>query len=197
MRLGLIGPADADPAALQMAAKLLISSLEVDWAIYLGVDAAINAFIAGQPSRSGDPIVGHRIADVAANGSTDDIRRVLRVLRGAQYLQRLRVVPRPPARSIEMIDDRIILVIHAKADIAEEDVINSNLVVYGDAKEQSFKRFGSRCFFSPGPLQLGRIGMLEEVPEEGGVLLKALSLDGTTLWSEPIQGRAAKVMVTP
>ena len=98
---------------------------------------------------------------------------------------------------MEMIDDRIVLVVRNKSTIGEEDVINSNIVIYGDAKALMFKRFGPRCFFSPGPLDLGTVGLLDDRSEVGGVVLRAIDLDGEIVWSEPIQGRGAKVMVAP
>ena len=60
-----------------------------------------------------------------------------------------------------------------------------------------FKRFGPRCFFSPGPLGMGHIGLLDDRSESGGVVLKAIDLGGEVSLSEPIQGRGAKVMVAP
>ena len=75
MRLGFIGPADADPAALQSAARLLVSDLDADAVLYLGADAALKAFIAGQPARGGQGVVGHRIADVAESGSPKTSRK--------------------------------------------------------------------------------------------------------------------------
>jgi len=98
---------------------------------------------------------------------------------------------------MEMLDDRIVLIVRNKLTIGEEDVINSNVVVYGDAKELMFKRFGPRCFFSPGPLDFGHVGLLDDHSESGGVVLKAIDLGGNVSWSEPIQGRGAKIMVAP
>jgi hypothetical protein len=96
-----------------------------------------------------------------------------------------------------MVDDRIVLIVRHKSMVAEEDVINSNVVVYGDAKELMFKRFGPRCFFSPGPLASGCVGLLDDQSETAGVVLRALYLNGDVRWNEPIQGRGAKVMVAP
>ena len=74
---------------------------------------------------------------------------------------------------MEMLDDRIVLIVRNKSTIGEEDVINSNVVVYGDAKALMFKRFGHRCFFSPGPLDLGHVGLLDDRSEAGGVVLES------------------------
>ena len=195
MRLGFIGPANTDAVALERAAKLLICDLEVDAVIYLGEDDALRDFVAAHESDEND--LEQRVAEVAATGSADEIEDVLRKLRGARYLGKLRVAPPAPRRAMEMLDDRIVLIVRNKSTIGEEDVINSNVVVYGDATELMFKRFGPRCFFSPGPLGMGHIGLLDDRSESGGVGLKAIDLSGEVSLSEPIQGRGAKVMVAP
>ena len=197
MRLGFIGPAGTDAAALEQAAKLLICDFEVDTVNYLGEDDALREFVAAHESDDSRHTIEQRVAEVAATGSTEDIEDVLRRLRGARYLSKLRVAPPPPTRGMEMLDDRIVLIVRNKAIIGEEDVINSNVVVYGDAKELMFKRFGPRCFFSPGPLDVGHLGLLDDHSEAGGVVLNAIDLNGEISWSEPIQGRGAKVMVAP
>ena len=195
--MGFIGPADTDAAALEQAAKLLICDLEVDAVIYLGEDDALRDFVAAHESKDSDHTIEQRVADVAATGSADDIEDVLRELRGARYLGKLQVAPPAPRRAMEMLDDRIVLIVRNKSTVGEEDVINSNVVVYGDATELVFKRFGPRCFFSPGPLDVGHVGLLDDRSESGGVVLKAINLSGEVAWSEPIQGRGAKMMVAP
>jgi len=197
MRLGFIGPAKTDAVALEQAAKLLICDFEVDTLIYLGEDDALREFVAAHESEDEDGPIEQRVAEIAATGSPEEIQDVLRKLRGARYLGKLRVAPPPPTRAMEMLDDRIVLIVRNKSTIGEEDVINSNVVVYGDANELMFKRFGPRCFFSPGPLDTGHVGVLDDKSETGGVVLKAVDLTGDVWWSEPIQGRGAKVMVAP
>lgn len=197
MRLGFIGPAKTNAAALEQAAKLLICDLEVDTVVYLGEDAALREFIEKHESDAAEFPIEQQVAEVAATGTPDEIEEVLRKLRGARYLEKLRVAPPAPRRAMEMLDDRIALIVRSKSTIGEEDVINANIVVYGDATELMFKRFGPRCFFSPGPLDTGHLGLVDDQSESGGVVLKAIDLNGELFWSEPIQGRGAKVMVAP
>lgn len=197
MRLGFIGPAKTNAAALEQAAKLLICDLEVDTVVYLGEDAALREFIEKHESDAAEFPIEQQVAEVAATGTPDEIEEVLRKLRGARYLEKLRVAPPAPRRAMEMLDDRIALIVRNKSTIGEEDVINANIVVYGDATELMFKRFGPRCFFSPGPLDTGHLGLVDDQSESGGVVLKAIDLNGELFWSEPIQGRGAKVMVAP
>jgi hypothetical protein len=197
MRLGLIGPANTDTAALERAAKLLIVEYEVDQVIYLGEDDALREFVTAHESEGNGHPIEQQVARVAATGSPSDIEDVLVQLRGARYLEKLRVAPRPPTRAMEMLDDRIVLIVRNKTTLGEDDVVNSNVVIYGDARELMFKRFGPRCFFSPGPLAGGRLGLLDDRSEAGGVELRAIDIGGEILWTEPIQGRGAKVMVAP
>lgn len=197
MRLGFIGPAADDVAALERAARLLILDFEVDAVVYLAEDPALAEFISAHQPDDASSDLEQRVARVAATGSPSDIEEVLRQLRGARYLEKLRVTPAPPTRAVEMLDDRLVLVVREKSTLGEEDVINSTVVVYGDAQELMFKRFGPRCFFSPGPLEGGHVGLLDDESETGGVVLTALDLSGEVWWTEPIQGRGAKMMVAP
>ncbi len=197
MRLGLIGPANTDTAALERAAKLLIVEYQVDQVIYLGEDDALREFVMAHESEGNGHPIERQVARVAATGSPSDIEDVLVQLRGARYLEKLRVAPRPPTRAMEMLDDRIVLIVRNKTTLGEDDVVNSNVVIFGDARELMFKRFGPRCFFSPGPLTGGRLGLLDDRSEAGGVELRAIDIGGEILWTEPIQGRGAKVMVAP
>jgi hypothetical protein len=198
MRFGFIGPAGSDARLLEQAVELLINDLEAETVIYLGADEAIRDFITSHQSAKREQSFEEQVARIAATGSPSEIIDVVRSLRGARYLERLSVLPQPPANLIEMIDDRIILLVRTKASIGEEDVINSNVVVYGDASKLTFKRYGPRCFFSPGPLvEGGHVGTLDDEAESGGVTLKALDLAGTVSWAEPIQGRGAKMKVAP
>ncbi len=197
MRFGFVGPAESSSALLEQAVGQLVSELEVDTVVYLGSDEAIRDFIAAQQRDQSEESFEQRVAEVAATGSPEEITEVVRSLRGARYLEKLRLLPQPPANAIEMLDDRIILLVREKSSLGEEDVVNSNVVIYGDAKELAFKRYGPRCFFSPGPLERGHLGILDDEAEGGGITLRAIDLTGEVLWTEPIQGRGARMKVAP
>ncbi|MDH3726329.1 MAG: hypothetical protein OER77_02265 [Myxococcales bacterium] len=197
MRFGFVGPAESSLALLEQAVGQLVTELEVDTVVYLGADEAIRDFITAQQREKSELSFEQRVAQVAATGSPAEITEVVRSLRGARYLEKLRVLPQAPANAIEMLDDRIILLVLEKSSIGEDDVVNSNVVVYGDAKELAFKRYGPRCFFSPGPLAGGHLGILDDESESGGVTLRAIDLTGEVSWTEPIQGRGARMKVAP
>ncbi|MGB5809536.1 MAG: hypothetical protein WBG86_03340 [Polyangiales bacterium] len=197
MRLGFIGPAGSDATLLERAVELLVGELEADTVFYLAADEAIRDFITNHGAPKSDLSFEQQVARVAATGSAEEVSEVVRSLRGARYLEKLRVVPQPPANGVEMLDDRIVLLVRTKSSLGEEDVINSNVVVYGDASSLAFKRYGARSFFSPGPLGDGHIGTLDDQSESGGVTLRAIDLDGEVAWTEGIQGRGAKMKVAP
>jgi len=197
MRFGFVGPAESSLALLEQAVGQLVTELEVDTVVYLGSDEAIRDFITAQQREKSELSFEQRVAQVAATGSPAEITEVVRSLRGARYLEKLRVLPQAPANAIEMLDDRIILLVLEKSSIGEDDVVNSNVVVYGDAKELAFKRYGPRCFFSPGPLAGGHLGILDDESESGGITLRAIDLTGEVSWTEPIQGRGARMKVAP
>lgn len=197
MRFGFVGPAESSLALLEQAVGQLVTELEVDTVVYLGADEAIRDFITAQQREKSELSFEQRVAQVAATGSPAEITEVVRSLRGARYLEKLRVLPQAPANAIEMLDDRIILLVLEKSSIGEDDVVNSNVVVYGDAKELAFKRYGPRCFFSPGPLAGGHLGILDDESESGGITLRAIDLTGEVSWTEPIQGRGARMKVAP
>ena len=197
MRFGFIGPAKTDSSLLEQAVELLITRFEADAIVYLAADRALRDFVRSHQRDEGAPSFEQQVARVAATGSPAEIQEVVRLLRGARHLDKLRVLPDPPAKAIEMLDDRIILLVREKSSIGEEDVINSTVVIYGNANELAFKRYGPRCFFSPGPLARGHVGMLDDLAEGGGVTLRAVGLDGEESLAEGIQGRGAKMKVAP
>lgn len=193
MRLGLIGPAGDDGQLLEQATELLIGPMEADAILYLGIDDAIDEFVERRRVRATHPVYTQMV-DTAISGSESDIRSVQRAFRQARDLATIRIVPRPPHRAIEMVDDRIVVVVYDKALLGEDDILSANLVLYGKSGSALFKRFGPRSFFTPGPLADGQLGLLEEDPESG-VILRGLDLGGVFTWREPIHGQTAKVTV--
>ena len=94
-----------------------------------------------------------------------------------------------------MIDDRIVLVVHDKSVLDEEDIANASLVVYGQSKEILLKRFGPRYFFTPGPLRAQKVGVIER-EDDGRLAVAAFAPSGTPLWREVLAGKGVKVTVS-
>lgn len=196
MKIGLIGPADGDPSRLEEATEFLLGDAGVDQAVYLGVDDAVDRIAsAWAKDIGGGETFLDAAARIAVRGSAEDIDGLLEADDQLRRLEAIRTVPAAPARAIEMIDDRIVLMVHDKAILDEEDIANATVIVYGKSPELLVKRFGPRCFFTPGPLRGGKLGLLE-VDDEGRVSLAAYEISGAPLWRELLQTRTAKVLVS-
>ena len=197
MRIGLIGPAEDATAALREAAEFLLGDAEVDQVIYLGEDETLRKMsrewardLAGGDGRD----FLSRAAKVAVDGSPDAIEAFLEADQQIRRISRLRTLPAAPARAVEMVGDRIVLVVHDKKVLDEEDIANAAVIVYGESKEALLKQFGPRYFFTPGPLSAGRVGMLE-LDEEGRIVALAFEPSGMPVWREVLMGRGAKLTV--
>src|SRR5262249_6252083 len=62
----------------------------------------------------------------------------------------LAALPPPPSRAVEMLDDRIVLMVYDKAVLDEEDVANATAIVWGNAQEAQLRPIGPRGFVTPG-----------------------------------------------
>jgi hypothetical protein len=196
MRIGLIGPAGNVLPKLDRALELLSSDGAMRQIIYLGGDDAAGQVVAARARTGLDPDTFlHRAAELAASGSADQIVQLLAEQRTTSRLGLIRRLPEPPARAIEMMDKWIVLAVHDKAVLDEDDISNAHIIVYGRADEPSLNRFGPRCFFTPGPLAADKIGCLELMPH-GHVEIRLLALDGSVQWSEPLYAGGAKLVVT-
>ncbi len=194
MRLGLIGPANGDTKLLAEATDFLIDSVGAAGVVYLGIDETVEALARTQGATAG-PLFGPSTVRAAVRGSPDDIRKTADSHRRTRRLQRIQTVPYPPTRAVEMIDDRIVMVVYDKSVLDEEDIINASVIVYGKSRELFFKRFGPRAFFTPGPLGAGKVGVLHHEADGRGVVA-AYDLTGASVLREPLYGRTAKVVVS-
>ncbi len=198
MRIGLMGPADGDEATFRVAAEFLLGDASVDRVIYLGQDG-VAARVADAWARE---ITGgsgmtfeDRAAALAVDGSPDAIAALLRADREARKLGSICTLPPGPSRAVEMVDDRIVLLVHDKSVLDEEDIANASLVVYGQSKEALLKRFGHRYFFTPGPLRGQKVGVLER-EDDGRIAVAAYAPSGAPLWREVLAGKSVKVTVS-
>lgn len=195
-RMGLIGPAGDAKAELERAIDQLLADPNVRRILYLGADGAIERVAAAfARTRLEQDEFLRRAAELACAGSPDEIAELLAEERASSRLSLVRKLPEPPARAIEMLDKWIVLAVHDKAVLDEDDIANAHIIVYGRAEESVLKRFGPRCFFAPGPLAAGKLGCLDLMPD-GHVELHLLGLDGAPLETETLHGQSAKLVVT-
>jgi hypothetical protein len=202
MRVGIIGPAE-DPQVLREACEFLLGDAGVEQAIYLGTDDTVDQVVSAWSAEmmgEGDAEDAeraflNRAARLAGSGTSAEIRALLEADAQLQRLRALHRLPPAPARAIEMVEDRIVIAVHDKAILDEEDIANAHVIVYGKSDQPVFKRFGPRCFFTPGPLGDRKVGILE-VDRDGRTTVGLYEPSGVPLWRESLQVRTSKMMVS-
>lgn len=200
MRVGIIGPADGHHDLLREAAGFLLGDAAVDQAIYLGVDDAVDRVVQTWSAEvmgdaDGSRAFLDRAAGLALEGTPSAIEALLDTDDQLRRLSNLRRLPPAPARAIEMVEDRIVILVHDKAVLDEEDIANAHVLIYGKSSEPLLKRFGPRCFFTPGPLSDRKVGILD-VERDGRMAVGLYEPNGTSIWREALQGRGVKIMVS-
>ena len=196
MRIGLIGPGGQAKPKLERALELLTADPAMRQVIYLGPDDAA-AQVVAERARGGlerEEFL-RRGVDLACEGSSDAIVQLLAEERTQSRMTLVRRLPEPPARAIEMLDTWIVLAVYDKAVLDEDDIANAHIIVYGRADEAVLKRFGPRCFFTPGPLAHDQVGCLELMPQ-GHVEVRLIGLDGSVRLREPLYAAGGKLVVT-
>src|SRR5262245_17490758 len=141
MRIGLLGPADGNLTLLRDAAEFLLKDCGVDQAVYLGSDEASVGQVVerwaqqvmGQSSAGEDAFLDEAVK-LALEGDGASIRALLSRDEQVRRLTALRCLPPPPARAVEVFDDKVVLFVHDKSLLDEEDIANAFLVVYGRGK---------------------------------------------------------------
>lgn len=176
MRLALLGPADGNVEALSGAARLVLDRREVDRAVYLGVDGALEALIGRwatdlvgeDPSEEG---VFARAVRSSLQGSPEEIDRYIAAERERGRLRLFESLPEPGTRVIEMLGGALVVMIYDKALLDEEDMLPARVLVFGRSRSPIVKQVGQRWFLSPGSFAepAGGLMILEDLDE--GVIL--------------------------
>ena len=173
MRLGLLGPAGGDVGALGRAAEFLLNGARVHRAIYLGNDGALDRAVAAWARKlvGDDPTddgAWRRAAEVALTGAPATIDRFVATERARQRLKSLEALPEKQTRTIEMVGDRVAILIHDKGELDEEDILAANILLFGKSDGPLIRKIGPRWFVSPGPVASteGGIAVLDDEKEE-------------------------------
>jgi len=109
-------------------------------------------------------------------------------------LRRVRKLPPPPTRAIDMIADRIIVAVHDKRILDEEDIANAQLILYGKSAAADLRKFGPRYFLTPGPLADERVAVVE-VERDGHISIALFETSGLPVWRKTMSRRSTKVSV--
>ena len=200
MRIGLVGPADGNTKQLREAAEFLLGDCGVDQAIYLGTDDSVKKVVDAWASEiMGGPATEdaflQQAVQLATAGDPAAIDGLLRRDLEVRRLSALRCLPPPPARAVEEFDDKVMLFVHDKASLDEEDIANAFLVVYGRGKQLALNRFGPRTFFTPGPLSAARVALIER-EEDGSLAIAQFNPEtGEPTGRETLFTRGARLVV--
>jgi hypothetical protein len=200
MRLGLIGTADGDLEGLARAAEVLLNGARVTRAIYLGIDAALETVVARWAeslvgSDPSDEAIWTRARDVVGRG-TAEIDEFVRNERARLRLRALEALPPGGLRSVEMFGDRMIVLIHDKAMLDEEDIFPASFLVFGKSDAPLIRQIGVRWFLSPGRIGCVGGGALVVDDASGDVEVEVIDGNGVTTQKQrlPIP-RGAKMQV--
>jgi len=196
VRIGLLGPGE-DEALFREAVSFLLGTGDAEQIVYLGEAEFLEAATARWVAELGvatEEDFRRRTLEVAMSGSAEDVDGLLSRDAITASLAQIRKLPPAPARAIELIDDRVVVFVHDKAVLDEEDIANAAMVAYGKASEAGVRRFGKRLFVTPGPLAGRRVAMIED--ERDGAFVAILELSGKSVVREALGGGSTKLTVT-
>lgn len=201
MRLGLLGQAGGDVGGLGRAAEFLLNRARVHRAIYLGADGALDRAVAAWARKlvgedPSDDAAWSRALTVALEGSPDTIDRFVATERARHRLKCLETLPETAARTVEMVGDRVAVLIHDKALLEEEDIAAANLLVYGKSEAPLVRKIGSRWFVTPGPIGAPGGGLAVLDDDKDDITVTIYDLAGTATHSETLTtNRSARMRV--
>jgi hypothetical protein len=201
MRLGFLGPAEGSIEGLGRAADFLINGIKVHRAIYLGADGALDEAVARWARKvvgddPTDEAAWKRACAVALSGTPQSIDAFVRSERARLRLKSLESLPQGAFRSMEMVGDRVAVIVHDKSVLDEEDIFAANVLVFGKSAEPVVKKIGARWFVSPGHVGCvgGSIAVLDDEGED--IVASVYDLEGTCSMRETLAApRAAKMKI--
>ncbi len=164
MRFAVLGPAGGDLVALEKGASLMLFELEAEQVVYLGADDALDRLVlewarrlvGPDPSEDG---LWARAADRCVSASEGEIDRFIAAERRRERLKALKCLPQAPARTIEILEGRVAVLLYDKALLDEEDILSASLLIYGKSTEPVVRQVGARTFIAPGELGRGPGGI--------------------------------------
>lgn len=197
MRLALLGSCDGDVAALARAAHASLAKLHADRVVYLGGDDALDAVIYAWADMidAVDPLEWR--VDALIDESPDRLDDAIARERARARLRAFRALPGAGIRSIELLHDRVVLLIDDKKELDEEDLLPATFIVFGKG-EPTIRRVGSRVFLCPGAIAKRSEGivMLDEGEHTGSVVATLHDIEGNVVQREVLDTtRAAKLKV--
>ncbi|MDB4972815.1 MAG: hypothetical protein JWN48_1156 [Myxococcaceae bacterium] len=187
---------------LRDAGEFLLGDCGVEQAFYLGSESTFRSTLDSWTSEvmqgaGSDEQFLQQALELALTGEPGAISALLQRDKERQRLSALRALPMPPERAVELFDDKLILFVHDKAQLDQDDIANAFLIVYGRSKQGALHRFGPRTFFTPGPLKLGRVGVLERAADGHLAIAQFDPRTGEPCGREVVHVRRSRMVVTP
>jgi hypothetical protein len=202
MRIGLLGPAEEEPALIKEAAEFLLGDCGADQTIYLGAAGTLQHVVRAWSLELRGGVDSGRsfyeeAAELALTGGSSAIDALLERDRELKRLATLRALPTAPGRSIELFDDKVVLFVHDKAVLDQEDIANAFLIVYGRSRQVAMHRFGPRTFFTPGPLKGGAVALIERELDGSVAIAQFDPHTGEPRGRDIVPVRRTRMIVTP
>jgi hypothetical protein len=202
MRLAVLGPAEGNRPILRDRARFTMDRLSADRILYLGVDGLLDEVVREWASEivDGDPSDAAVWKRAVENCATSDHRTIDAFLhreRQRAALQKFACLPHAQARTVEMFQGLLTVIIFDKALLDEEDILPATLLVFGKGKEPLIHRVGQRTFISPGPLSHPQGGVALLAEEDGEIFASVYGPGGDRVRHEPVASlvRSAKLTV--
>jgi hypothetical protein len=179
IQIGLVGASQSVPL-VRRAFELLLHEIDADPIVFLGDDETFDLAVRELPGArvASDEMFLRAAAAVALRGTAQEIEGLLVAESQAAKLGRIRALPPPPALAVEMLGERIVLLVHDKAVLEEDDIANASIIVHASG-QSGHKRIGPRHFVSPGTLAAddGVVGLIR-ADDASGVAFVLARLDG-------------------
>jgi hypothetical protein len=201
MRLGILGPAHGELAALARAAQQLVDEAKADRVLYLSDDDALDLVVASWArelvgSDPSEKVLYERAAARCTTATPEQIDQFVAYERARHRLKIFSSLPSSPCRTIEILDGRVVLFVLDKASLDEEDIAAASLLVFGKSATPLIRKVGTRTFLSPGPIQAPDGGRAILDDSGGGVRIQILDAAGKVRLEDVFSaGRAGKMRV--
>ena len=201
MRVALLGPADSNVAMLARAAASALQRLAVDKVIYLGGDDALDQLVVGWARMIGveESLVVRLASDDGGilAGDSDAIFAEVERERARRRLVSLRTLEGPGTRALEILNERIVVLVDDKSVLDEEDLLPATIIAFGKG-DPVIRRVGTRVFVSPGHPAKGSEGLalLDEGEGAIGITVTLHDVDGAVTHRDFVEtSRSAKLKI--
>lgn len=196
MRLGVLGPARDNLIGLARAAQYLVDEAHADRVVYMGDDAALERVVVGWARElvGANPTEEALFKRAAARCGKATSGEIERFVEGERARIRLKVfvsLASATSRTIEILDGRVVLFVHDKATLDEEDIVAATLLVFGKSNEPMIRRVGARVFVTPGPIAMGNGGSVLLDDGSGGIRVEVISATGAVTAQDFLAGASS------